>query len=164
MNVTINVLGIQMVLRELGGYQKRLEDLTPAWEKIAQDLMALEKEVWASNGNVLGTPWEALPPGYVARKARLGLHLGILEATGALRESLTEENSPDMILLTEKNSLTFGTARKVGSWYLGPIHQEPVKAAVPRRPMLPTSLSMLPPGRLDRWLHILGAHLAGGAE
>jgi phage gpG-like protein len=86
--------------------QTQLSDLSPAMRMIAEDMREMEGEQFSSAGAAGGTPWAALAPSTVKRKRGGG---GILVASGALRDSLTDAESPDHVETIGKLSLEIGT-------------------------------------------------------
>lgn len=160
----IEVLGQVKLLHLLDGIEQRAEDFRPVWDEVARDLMDFEKRVFASEGAAIRHVWPSLSPDYLAQKMREGYPASILVRTGALKRSLTEEGSADMILIKEPKFLRFGTATKVGRWFLGPIHQDPQTANVPARPMVPTDPSMIPAGRIRKWIQWMEDHLLPEGE
>ena len=141
--------------------QAQLSDLSPAMELIAEDIREMEAEQFASSGAGGGTPWAALAPSTVKRKHGAG---GILVASGALRDSLTEPDSPDHVEAIDNLSLEIGTSlpyamfQQAGAgWGFG----EAVPPPAPRRshgvPMRP--LLVMTADRQDRWVGFVARQL-----
>ena len=156
----ITIFGVEHTLKVLEGAAHRIAHLEPVWEDIATDLMSLETKVFASEGGAIGVTWPALSPAYARWKARHGFSQKILERTGELRRSLTEKSSGDMVLEITPDSLAFGTALMVGSWFLGTLHQEGTRR-MPARPIMPESEQQLPAGTVPRWLNWIGKYVVG---
>ncbi len=86
--------------------QAQLSDLSPSMRMIAEDVREMEAEQFSSAGASGGTPWAPLAPSTVKRKRGTG---GILVASGALRDSLTDSESPEHVEAIGKLSLEIGT-------------------------------------------------------
>lgn len=123
--------------------QAQLGDLSPAMELISEDIREMEAEQFASSGATGGTPWAALAPSTVQRKHGAG---GILVASGALRDSLTEPDAPDHVEAIDNLSLEIGTSlpyamfQQMGTgWGFGEALPPPAPRrghGVPMRPLL----------------------------
>ncbi len=160
MKLTIDILGQKIVIEEFRAFQSRLGDFRPAWRVIARDLMKLEEAIFNTRGQIIGAPWAPLSPKYARWKERKYPGRPQMVLSGRLLESLTDESSPDMILITEPHELVFGSARKVGRWYLGTLHQLGTRR-MPARKIMPEHYAQLPPGLIDRWERILGRWIVG---
>ncbi len=160
MKLMLELLGQQIVIEEFRAMQSRVSDLRPVWRIIARDLMKFEETVFTTRGQALGAPWAPLSPRYARWKERRYPGRPQMVLSGRLLESLTDESSDDMILITEPHELIFGTARKVGRWYLGTLHQLGTRR-MPQRLIMPTHYSQLPAGMVDRWERILGRWIVG---
>lgn len=138
----------------LNNLQAQLGDLSPAMRMIAEDLREMEAEQFSSAGVAGGTPWAPLASSTVKRKRGQG---GILVASGALRDSLTDSESPDHVEAIDKLSLEFGTRlpyagfQQTGAgWGFGQASLPPAPRhghGVPMRPLL-----VLTADRQDRWV------------
>ncbi|TAM79178.1 MAG: hypothetical protein EPN47_19410 [Acidobacteria bacterium] len=144
----------QAVDDSLNLLQAQLSDLSPAMELIAEDIREMEAAQFASAGAGGGTPWAALAPSTVKRKHGAG---GILVASGALLDSLTDPASPDHVEAIDKLSLEIGTSlpyatfQQTGAgWGFGEGLMPPAPRrghGVPMRPLL-----VMTADRQDRWV------------
>ena len=75
-----------------------IKDLTPAFEVIADNFYEGERQQFASQGQSGSGGWAALSPKYAARKRIQYPGKGILEATGALRESLSSRGGGSFVM------------------------------------------------------------------
>lgn len=102
--------GDVQVSRELLRFTHRVEDASPAFEDIADDLRDIETEQFDSQGGRSSGGWKKLKDVTLAAKRAAGLDLRILHATLAMRRSLTEKSDPAHIEKITKDSLTFGSS------------------------------------------------------
>jgi len=145
--------------------QAQLGDLSPAMELIAEDLCQMEAEQFSSAGAAGGTPWAALAPSTVKRKHGAG---GILVASGALRDSLTDPESPNHVEVIDKLSLDFGSSlpyagfQQTGAgWGFGEGTLPPAPRrghGVPMRPLL-----VLKADREDKWVGFVAEQIQSSA-
>jgi len=108
--IEIEVDGDVQISRELLRFTGRIEDASPAFEAIADDLRDVEKEQFDSQGGRSSGGWKKLAASTIAAKAAAGLDSRILHATLAMRRSLTEKSDPAHIEKITKDSLTFGSS------------------------------------------------------
>lgn len=161
-DLTITIFGVEHTLKGLDGAAHRAGHLEPVWEDLGADLMKIEAQIFATEGGALGATWPALNPAYARWKARHGFSGRILEKTGALRASLTDESSDDLVLETKPQEMTFGSIRKVGPWFLGEIHQAG-RGRVQVRKHFPTEEKDLPASAIPRWLKWIETYVVGEA-
>jgi len=144
----------QAAENSLSVLQAQLSDLSPAMGLIAEDMREMEAEQFSSAGAGGGTPWAALAPSTVKRKRGGG---GILVASGALLDSLTDPGSPEHVEAIDRLSLEFGTSlsyagfQQTGAgWGFGEGSLPPAPRrghGVPMRPLL-----VLAPDHENRWI------------
>ncbi len=134
--------------------QAQLGDLSPSMGLIAEDFRQMVAEQFASAGAAGGTPWAALAPSTLKRK-RGGA--GILQASGALLDSLTDPESPDHVEMIGNQSLAIGTDlpyanfQQTGAgWGFGEASLPPAPRHGPGVPMRP--LLVLTADREDKWV------------
>ncbi|MFN3652226.1 MAG: hypothetical protein ACK47B_21825 [Armatimonadota bacterium] len=151
---TFNVAGEVQFRRELPGLVARLQDWTPAFERIAEHFREHMAEVFASEGsaNAAGK-WRDLSPRYAAWKAKHYPGKTILVREGVLQRALTRRNAKGSLRRIGKNTLTVGARVRTpnGRWDLGLIHQEGSSdGRVPQRKII-----AIPPSVQARWLQFL---------
>jgi phage gpG-like protein len=162
-NSSINSESVEGSLNML---QAQLSDLSPAMELIAEDVREMEAEQFASAGASGGTPWAALAPSTVRRKRGAG---GILVASGALLDSLTDAESPEHVETIEKLSLEIGTDlpyarfQQTGAgWGFGEALPPPAPRrghGVPTRPLL-----VLTADHENKWIGFVMQQIEGSYE
>ena len=113
------VAGEAQFSRKIQSLQGLVTDMTPAWQKIAADFYAGEKERFG------GGQWQALTPKYLKWKADHNLSTRILVSTGELEASLTSPTAAGAIYEMRPMSLMIGTGVRTdnGKFNLGMIHQ-----------------------------------------
>lgn len=118
-SIEINVDGDVQVSRELLRFADRMVDARQVFRDIADDLREIETQQFATAGRRSSGGWKKLKEVTIAAKIAAGVNNGILQATYALRDSLTKKNDPHHVEDIEKDSLRFGsTDEKL------PIHQK----------------------------------------
>lgn len=148
--VKLSVLGEMQLDRAIQGRIKATSDLSPAFEKIADDFIEMQEKAFAAEGAYEGNPaWAPLSAKYAAWKAKKFPGRGILERSGALKASLTGGAGSSREI--EPLKLSIGGSVRVGRWDLGAIHQKP-KATnkLPKRELI--NLSMTRRRRWMRWI------------
>lgn len=90
MRVTFTFFGDVQVDRTLAGLEDRAEDVSEAWEAIADRFLGAEARQFSSEGGYGSAGWSPLSPRYAAWKARHYPGAPILVRTGELRRTLTE--------------------------------------------------------------------------
>jgi phage gpG-like protein len=115
MRIDIDLFGDVQVSRELLRFAGRIEDATPAFEQIANDLRELEAQQFDEQGKRASGGWQQLADSTIDRKlhssdprVRANANV-ILQATGRLKASLTGEWDPDHIEIVQPHQLVFGT-------------------------------------------------------
>lgn len=128
----ITVQGEASVRVMFRGLTDITSDLTRYWPAVIDEVHAIEEEAFDSEGSsTAGGRWANLTPAYAARKARLFPGKRILEAEGALRDSLT--GGPGGRVTMRPMSLLIESTVPYGSF-----HQEG-DGLIRRAPWLPTN-------------------------
>ena len=108
-DVAVSIEGAQVTTDLLGSIAARVADTAP----LAVALQRVFLDVEAERFDAEGPGWADLAPSTLAQKARKGYPSNILEATGALKRSLTEAGAAGCIFLPmfgdATTSVTFGT-------------------------------------------------------
>ena len=109
-------------------------DFTPALRDAGDILYSEIEHQFSSEGE---PAWAPLSPRYAARKARRYPGKPILQATGAMMDSLTTNSAPGSVYELTPTSLTVGSELSVGKWCLPLIHYSSApRANIPPRPMI----------------------------
>lgn len=97
MELSFKIEGEQQMSRKLRGIEKELRDWKPAFKKTADELKNIySREVFDTEGSVIGVKWQPLDSAYASIKARKYPGKGILEATGRMRGSFKTLYKSDM--------------------------------------------------------------------
>jgi len=162
----VEILGQQIIDRQLSRLAERVSDLSPAFQSIYESFLEIEGETFASEGRV--SKWAALSEDYAEWRGATG---PILQLEGALRRSLAERSGPGHICEIGPQEAKFGTSLETKSGYgLGRTHYtgytvkypygnkgaKPVK--VPARKAIE-----LTEGDKSEWVRILQRHIMGSA-
>lgn len=122
---SVDIIGKREVDRALTAMQATLTDIVPILKKIADDFYATMEERFDREGSYEGTPkWEPLSEGYRKTKEFFFPGKGILERTGALRESITRSNAPGSVFKIENGQLQIGSDLTVNGFNLLKLHSE----------------------------------------
>ena len=146
---TVNVLGEVQFNRALAGRLANIDDLSPAFERVAAIVLEGERAAFAAQGGYQNNPnWPELSPAYKKWKDAHYPGKGILERTGALRTMM--EGGPGMTRRISRHEmeLRFGGIR-VGSYDLAALHQTGTTRMPARKPLL---LSRIQQGEIIRAL------------
>jgi len=122
-----------------------LDTLIPM-RAISNDLFAIERAQFVSQGRRGGGSWAKLKPDTIARKG----HAQILRDTRALVDSVTRRDAPFQILEVRNTELIFGTDRPWAG-----VHQH--GSAYKNRPARPF-IKILPTD-VSRWTSMIARHL-----
>lgn len=98
-----NLFGMLAVL------SRNSTDLRPAWPLIAEEFYRIEEEQFDSQGARVNQ-WAELSHGYAKWKAINYPGQPILQRTGALKNSLTNQHDANAIYDAQSDSLTLGTS------------------------------------------------------
>jgi phage gpG-like protein len=106
---TFEIAGDKLVEREILRVGLHAKDARPAFEAIADYMMAETREQFASEGRHASGGWKPLKAATLRAKARKGLDPRILHASGALDRSLTSRGDPAQLLQIRPQELVFGS-------------------------------------------------------
>lgn len=124
----ISVDGDEQVNNTLLRFLDRLEDATPAFDAVAEELVVDNRAQFASEGQFASNGWSPLSPKYRDWKMKRYPGKPILELTGALKESLTER--PFGVERINKMSMSVGTGVPYSRF-----HQNGTSSMPQRRPV-----------------------------
>jgi phage gpG-like protein len=116
----------------LGGLFSGLRDLRPAWGSVHRIFLDFMKRVFAREGQYGGPVWVPLNPRYAAWKRRRYGDRPILQATGALYRSFTDEQDPAHVYRSGPDFMETGSSvryARAHQWGYPPRH-------LPARPMI----------------------------
>lgn len=113
--VTLRVLGVARVKRELRRMRRRARDLRPPFRAFSDVLRLHNEAVFQTEGAFAGKRWAPLTPAYAAWKFRAVGALPILQLEGDLKRSLT--NKPMDIERVNKLRAEFGTRDRKAVWH-----------------------------------------------
>lgn len=117
MRFDLSVDGDVQISRRLLRLGDRVEDARPAFRRVADDLMGIERQQFASQGG-RAHAWPPLAQATQEAKSRAGLDPRILQATGRLRDSLTGRSGDQKLLITD-TFMIFGTNVKYAGYHQG---------------------------------------------
>lgn len=116
MKLQVDVYGDEQVNRELLRFSDRSLDASPAFRRIADGMRDQIGRQFASQGAAGSGGWAPLKPSTLAKKAAEGLSPNILQATGALMDSLTGAGGANREVVT-RDELIFGTTLAYGGFH-----------------------------------------------
>jgi phage gpG-like protein len=91
MQLRMSLQGEVQLSRNLQFLSDAVQDWTPAFEQSGEDLVEFfGYDVFESQGEAIDEPWQELSPAYAKQKERRFPGTGILEATGAMRDSFMQ--------------------------------------------------------------------------
>lgn len=128
MRIQLEIAGDVQLSRTLLRFRQHAEDMSPAFEQIADDFYEIERRQFASEGVYGSGGWKPLSPGYAARKSVLYPGKPILQATGALFESLT--GGRGAVKKVSRDELLLSTDDEKA-----PFHQRGTRKMPQRRPV-----------------------------
>lgn len=144
--MSFDFYGEAQVDRVLGTMVARVKNAEPVFDALGDRLARAEARQFDSEGKYGSGGWVALSPAYGAWKARHYPGKPILEATGLLRESLTER--PFGVDVVEAKFAIFGSGVPYGAY-----HQAGGNRLPRRRPLeLPESERRMWAKTMQRWL------------
>lgn len=109
MRIVLEISGDKQLERELLRVGDRAIEAKPALESIADYWMRLTVLQFNTEGRHASGGWRPLKPETLRRKAAAGLDMRILRATGALFDSLTDRDDPELILNVSETELEYGS-------------------------------------------------------
>lgn len=94
-SISWSIQGEQQLSRRLRVAADQVKDWTPAFQETAVTLQQIfSGEVFDTEGGAIDEEWEPLSPAYQKQKQRKYGNGGILQATGAMRNSFTSVVTP----------------------------------------------------------------------
>jgi phage gpG-like protein len=117
MRLTVSAFGETIIDRELMRFRDNLVMPLAAWEVVGTILRAASERQFDTEGGYASGGWPALTDARVEVKAREGLRPEILQATGALKASLTEKFNAEHIEVPSVDSLVFGSRVPYGIYH-----------------------------------------------
>lgn len=132
MRFTFDVVGDKLVEREILRVGLHAKDARPAFESIADYMMAETRQQFSSEGRHASGGWKPLKAATLRAKARRGLDPRILHARGALERSLTSRGDPAQILQIRPQELVFGSRLAYAAAHQRP---KPTSRLPQRRPL-----------------------------
>lgn len=92
---------------------ERISDFRFLWPSLAPEFYAIQREQFASEGaHGASGKWEKLSDAYAKWKAVEFPGMPILQATGALMQSMTSPDASDSVFRPEVDQLTIGSKRE----------------------------------------------------
>lgn len=147
MEFTFESAGERLISRRLDRYAGRAIKAKPAFELIERDTRGWEKDLFKTDGASGGDPWAPLAPSTVKAKAQAGLDPRVLQATRALRKSLTVKSDPEHEEIITDDFLVFGSKLDYAGY-----HQKG-RGVPKRRPLQFTEMQKRAVvKRLQRWI------------
>lgn len=142
----------------VGLIAERLSHPGPFLERLADEIRALYKKIFLSQGAYAGDRWAPLKQATIYRKLVRGQGYGhILRASDRLFRSLTERGALDAY----QRVLDGGKAVEVGTTTPWAIFHQSGTRHMPRRPFVPDG-DRIPKQDVDRWLELLKEHITLG--
>jgi hypothetical protein len=112
MQISITFEGIEQLFSGLNRIDGLLDDLSPFFEKFADERYEEERRLFDS------APWPALSPVYAARKRQIFGDKPILRATDTLFRSLTEKGAPGNVHRIERQFAEVSSAVSYGVFHI----------------------------------------------
>jgi len=123
----INKTELQQVYKLVNQPLLSIKDLRPAWLVIRNDLRnVVWKQQFETEGGYAGSGWEPLSDKYAAWKEKHYPGKPILQLTGQLKKSFTEDfrgSNGGYYQLLAPSFMEVGSDLKVGKYNLGLLHQ-----------------------------------------
>lgn len=156
MRVSIEISGGKEAAAAMRRIADHAIDAKPAADEILRDMRRMVSSQFSSDGSAEGTPWAPLKP--ATRKAKSKSHDPriransdkVLEATGAMRRSLTDARRKAGASTATKDEVVLASALKRAGIH----HRGAPRRGIPARPLIN-------PRRRDiqRWERILLRHI-----
>jgi len=155
---TFEVAGETQIRRRTDGLMERVEDFSPAFERIAEHFRAHLVQVFESEGGATRRGrWADLSPGYARWKAKHYPGRSVLIREDKLRKAMTQEGAPGNVEEIGPTTLVMGGFRRTanGRWDVATTHQKGRRdGSLPARPIID-----LPEQVKGRWMQILRDHV-----
>jgi phage gpG-like protein len=147
--IRFDIIGDAAVERVLENMRMRVENAKPAFDAIGDLLAEAETKQFETEGDYGSGGWAALSPKYAAWKAKHYPGKPILEATGALRGSLTSR--PFGVEEVSATRAVFGTDIEYAAY-----HQTGTEKMPARPPM------QLPEAERQKWIRLFQNYIVDG--
>lgn len=110
---TAEVEGIPVLDRAFNRIDEYISDLRSVWPAVSQEFYAIELEQFESQGAAGASGrWTPLSDAYARFKVRVFPGEPILQATHALKDSMTSPDALDSVFIPEPQQLAIGTKRE----------------------------------------------------
>lgn len=124
--------GVETLNRAFNRIEEYISDLRSVWPAVAEEFYAIQFEQFDSEGSRgQSGKWSPLSKAYAKYKAKAFPGQPILQATGALFDSITDPEALDAIFVPEKDQLTIGTKVPYAT-----AHQRGSRRGLPARPII----------------------------
>lgn len=133
LTLTVERTGLQTLSRVGQGLRAAADiDFTPFFERTVEpDFERIQLDQFASQGaRGEGGSWAPLSPAYAAAKARRFPGRPILEASGRMKGSLTQQGHPDSFRRITRNSYERGTSVPYASAHATGTSRMPARAPI----------------------------------
>lgn len=156
MRIDFDIHGDRELVATLDGMTARTQDVSPAWDRVADDFRQIEREMFARGGRRgANAAWKTSTSEWVRRKRDEGRSLRVLVFSGILEKSLTRKGSRYSRERITRDSLTIGTGDPVVNLLTG---ESGSRQKVPGGPR---GLIGVNDRDRHRWTDIVGDHIAG---
>ncbi len=118
----------------LEGLLAGIDDFSPAWPKVEQIVMDMERQQFETQGEFGGEEWEPLNETYAEYKRKTYGSTGILVATGMLKGSLTTKGGAGHYYNAGPNFVEIGTLVPYAGYHQRG-HETPTR--LPKRTVIP---------------------------
>jgi len=106
---TFELLGVPLFDRAFNRVSEHIRDLRPVWDHVEKVFYDIEEQQFRSEGARGNGRWQALSPAYAKVKAKRYPGKPILQARGALYESLTRKTD-NSVLQKDPEEFAIGTS------------------------------------------------------
>lgn len=118
LDITFSVDGVDEVRQSFVTWGKAIEDLTPAWQAVADDVRADFMLNMIGEGSLFAGGWAPLAESTLTEKRRAGYGaMPILWRSGDLGESLVTAGAEGNVSIIGPDGVTLGTAIRYASFH-----------------------------------------------
>ncbi|HWQ34328.1 MAG TPA: phage virion morphogenesis protein [Blastocatellia bacterium] len=118
LNAAYDIQGEEKFERAIRLLYDSFRDFRRLWPQVANEFYRIEREQFNSQGaGGASGAWRELSPGYEKYKAVKHPGKPILQASGHLKESLTDPTNKDHVFRMTEDSLILGTTDPVGQYH-----------------------------------------------
>lgn len=117
MRLDLEAFGDVQFSREILRVGDNAANMRPAFDKIHDTLLDVEKKQFSSQGAAYSGGWAPLAPSTVSYKARRRLDPRILHATGALRKSFTTKSDLNHVYRASDDEMFAGSRVPYARWH-----------------------------------------------